>query len=44
MPAFAGVLSDAEIRAVLAFIKSHWGERERAFQGEVIRAAQEAKP
>jgi mono/diheme cytochrome c family protein len=44
MPAFAGVLSDAEIRAVLAFIKSHWGERERAFQGEVTRAAQEAKP
>jgi mono/diheme cytochrome c family protein len=24
MPAFGGVLSDDEIRAVLAFIKSHW--------------------
>ena len=24
MPAFAGTLSDAEIRAVLAYIKSHW--------------------
>lgn len=24
MPAFAGVLSDAEINAVLAYIKSHW--------------------
>jgi mono/diheme cytochrome c family protein len=43
MPAFEGVLSDAEIRAVLAFIKSHWGERERAFQEAVTRAAREAK-
>jgi mono/diheme cytochrome c family protein len=24
MPAFAGKLSDEEIRAVLAYIKSHW--------------------
>lgn len=24
MPAFAGILSDAEIRAVLAYIASHW--------------------
>jgi mono/diheme cytochrome c family protein len=24
MPGFAGVLSDAEIRAVLAYIKAHW--------------------
>jgi mono/diheme cytochrome c family protein len=24
MPAFEGVLSDAEISAVLAFIQSHW--------------------
>jgi mono/diheme cytochrome c family protein len=43
MPAFAGILSDAEIRAVLAFIKSHWGPRERAFQEEVSSAAREAK-
>ena len=28
MPAFAGKLSDSEIRAVLAFIKSHWKSRE----------------
>jgi mono/diheme cytochrome c family protein len=28
MPAFAGVLSDDEIWAVLAFIKSHWKSRE----------------
>lgn len=35
MPAFEGVLSDAEIRAVLAYIKSTWPERERGFQAEV---------
>jgi len=28
MPAFAAVLSDAEIRAVLAYIASHWTSRE----------------
>jgi mono/diheme cytochrome c family protein len=43
MPAFAGILSDAEMRAVLALIKSHWGPRERAFQEEVSSAAREAK-
>jgi len=32
MPAFAGVLSDEEIRAVLAFIKSTWPQRERQYQ------------
>ena len=32
MPAFAGILSDQQIRDVLAFIKSTWSERERAFQ------------
>lgn len=32
MPAFAGALSDQEIEAVVAFIKSTWPERERAFQ------------
>lgn len=32
MPGFAEVLSDAEISAVLAFIKSNWPEREREFQ------------
>lgn len=35
MPAFGDVLSDAEIVAVLAFIKSSWPERQRAFQAEV---------
>jgi mono/diheme cytochrome c family protein len=28
MPAFAGKLSDDEIWAVLAYIKSHWRSRE----------------
>ena len=28
MPAFGGTLSDAEIRAVLAFIQSHWKTKE----------------
>ncbi len=41
MPAFGGVLSDAEIRAVLAFIKSRWPERERAFQAEISAAEEE---
>lgn len=31
MPGFADVLSDAEIRAVLAYIKSTWPERERSY-------------
>ena len=35
MPAFEGILSDDEIVAVLAFIKSTWPERERGFQAEV---------
>lgn len=32
MPGFEGVLSDTEIRAALAFIKSTWPAREREFQ------------
>ena len=35
MPAFGDVLSDAEIAAALAYIKSTWPERERGFQAEV---------
>lgn len=35
MPGFDGVLSDAEIRAVLDYIKSTWPERERAHQAAV---------
>ncbi len=32
MPAFEGTLSDEEIRAVLAFIKSSWPQNEREYQ------------
>lgn len=35
MPAFAGVLSDQEIRAVLAYIESHWKDP------EVLKAREE---
>ena len=35
MPAFEGMLSDAEIAAVLAWIKNSWPERQRGFQAEV---------
>ncbi|WP_349367812.1 cytochrome c [Salinarimonas sp.] len=38
VPGFAEVLTDAEIEAVLAFIKSTWPEREREFQEERSRA------
>lgn len=34
MPGFGNVLTDEEIRAVLAFIKSTWPERERAYQAD----------
>jgi mono/diheme cytochrome c family protein len=34
MPAFADVLSNAEIRDVLAFIKSTWSPRTRSVQAE----------
>jgi mono/diheme cytochrome c family protein len=42
MPAFGDVLSDDEIRAILAFIKTTWPERERGFQAEVTRGSLEA--
>ena len=35
MPAFEGVLTDEEVRAVLAYIKSTWPDRQRGFQAEV---------
>lgn len=35
MRGFGDVLSDAEIRDVLAFIKESWPERERAYQAEL---------
>jgi mono/diheme cytochrome c family protein len=35
MPGFGDVLFDDDIRAVLAFIKSTWPERERAYQEQL---------
>ncbi|MBK4722687.1 c-type cytochrome [Azospirillum sp. YIM DDC1] len=40
MPAFAGILSDADIWAVLAFIKSSWPEDTRRRQAETNDRAQ----
>lgn len=37
MPGFAPVLSDAEINAVLAFIKNSWPKRERDYQRQISR-------
>lgn len=34
MPPFEGILSDAEINDIWAFIRSTWGEQERAAQAE----------
>lgn len=36
MPAFGDQLSDAEIRAVLAYIKSHWSEETRRKRDELL--------
>jgi hypothetical protein len=41
MPAYAGVLTDAEIAAVLAFIKSTWPPEIRAHQAQI--SAQSAR-
>ena len=38
MPAFGAALTDAEILAVLTFIKSTWPGRERAYQAAQTRA------
>lgn len=35
MPGFEDMMNDAEIEAALAFIKSSWPERQRAFQAQV---------
>jgi mono/diheme cytochrome c family protein len=39
MPAYAGILSDEEIWAVLAYIKSRWPRRTRAVQSGINRRA-----
>lgn len=41
MPAYAGVLSDDEIRAVLAYIKSTWSPRVQGLQRDVTRQSGE---
>jgi mono/diheme cytochrome c family protein len=41
MPAYEGVLSDAEIVAVLSFIKAQWPADIRAQQDEVTQAARQ---
>jgi mono/diheme cytochrome c family protein len=38
IPGFGDVLSDEEIRAVLAFMKSTWPERERTYQQNISRS------
>lgn len=43
MPAFADVLSDEQIWAVLAYIKSTWSTREKEFQERLNRMTQKAK-
>ena len=37
MPGFAGTLSDDEIRAVLAYIASHWSGEVRKLRAEMIQ-------
>ncbi|MFU0503812.1 c-type cytochrome [Pseudaminobacter sp. NGMCC 1.201702] len=41
MPGFRDVLSDNEIRSVLAFIRSTWPEQERAYQAQMSRQEKE---
>ncbi|MGR3630862.1 MAG: c-type cytochrome [Limimaricola soesokkakensis] len=38
MPGFEGILTDAEIDAILDYIKSTWPDRERSFQSRVTEA------
>ncbi len=38
MPAFGNTLNRVQIEAILAYIKTFWGQRERAFQAEVTKA------
>ncbi len=39
MPGFGASLSDEEIRAVLAYIKSRWPEQQLAYQREIDRSS-----
>jgi len=42
MPAYAGRLTDHEIRAVLAYIKSRWPEEIQARQAEITRRSRDS--
>jgi mono/diheme cytochrome c family protein len=44
MPGFEGILGDEDIQAILAFIKSKWPERERAYQAQMSRREREETP
>ena len=35
MPEFAGRLSEDEVRAIIEYLKSEWGEQERAYQWQI---------
>ena len=41
MPVFEGILIDAEITAILGYIKSTWPERERNYQAEITSKNEE---
>lgn len=41
MPVFDGILSDAEITAILGYIKSTWPERERNYQAEITSKSED---
>lgn len=43
MPAYEGVLSDREIRAVIAYIKSRWPQEIQDRQADITRRALEAE-
>jgi mono/diheme cytochrome c family protein len=43
MPAFKEALAEAEMRAILAFIKSRWGQREREHQWWVTATKNDAR-
>lgn len=40
MPAYSGTLSDDQIRAVLAYIKSTWPEKQRKYQEQVTASGE----
>lgn len=44
MPAFGEQLTEADILSILEFLKSNWGDRERAFQAEVTANDEAAQP